>query len=69
MNLSNENVNVIVIGDLMIDIYHKSEIKRNAPEDKNIPIHNVLNHVYKLGGACNVALNLHNCKEYLDNLI
>lgn len=60
MNLSNENVNVIVIGDLMIDIYHKSEIKRNAPEDKNIPIHNVLNHVYKLGGACNVALNLHN---------
>lgn len=59
MNLSNENMNVIVIGDLMIDIYHKSEIKRNAPEDTNIPIHNVFNHDYKLGGACNVAFNLH----------
>jgi D-beta-D-heptose 7-phosphate kinase/D-beta-D-heptose 1-phosphate adenosyltransferase len=59
MNFSNENVNVIVIGDLMIDIYHKSEIKRNSPEDIKIPIHNIIDNVYKLGGACNVAFNLH----------
>ena len=59
MNFSNENVNVIVIGDLMIDIYHTSEIKRNAPEDIKIPIHNIIDNVYKLGGACNVAFNLH----------
>lgn len=59
MNFSNENVNVIVIGDLIIDIYHKSEIKRNAPEDIKIPIHNIIDNVYKLGGACNVAFNLH----------
>jgi D-beta-D-heptose 7-phosphate kinase/D-beta-D-heptose 1-phosphate adenosyltransferase len=59
MNFSNETVNVIVIGDLMIDIYHKSEIKRNSPEDIKIPIHNIIDNVYKLGGACNVAFNLH----------
>lgn len=59
LNFSNENVNVIVIGDLMVDIYHTSEIKRNAPEDIKIPIHNVIDNVYKLGGACNVAFNLH----------
>ena len=60
MDFSNENVNVIVIGDLMIDVYHKSEIKRNAPEDIKIPIHNIIDNIYKLGGACNVAFNLHN---------
>lgn len=59
MNFSNENVNVIVIGDIMIDVYHKSEIKRNAPEDIKIPIHNIIDNIYKLGGACNVAFNLH----------
>ena len=59
MNFSNENVNVIVIGDLMIDVYHTSEIKRNAPEDIKIPIHNIIDNNYKLGGACNVAYNLH----------
>ena len=60
MNLSNENINVIVVGDLMIDTYFNSTVTRSAPEDTNIPVHNVLNQVYKLGGACNVALNIHN---------
>ena len=60
MNLSNENINVIVVGDLMIDTYFNSTVTRNAPEDASIPVHNVFNQVYKLGGACNVALNIHN---------
>jgi len=52
-------MNIIVIGDVMIDINYISEIKRNAPE-ADIPIYNIssLNHI--LGGASNVALNLKN---------
>ena len=52
-------MNVIVIGDIMIDINNTSEIKRRAPE-ADIPIHNVLDVHYILGGAANVAQNLNN---------
>jgi len=51
--------NVIVIGDVMIDINFQSEVTRNAPE-ANIPIYNILNKNYILGGASNVAFNLKN---------
>ena len=51
--------NVIVIGDVMIDINLQSEVTRNAPE-ANIPIYNILNKNYILGGASNVAFNLKN---------
>jgi D-beta-D-heptose 7-phosphate kinase/D-beta-D-heptose 1-phosphate adenosyltransferase len=49
----------IIIGDIMLDINYISEVKRNAPE-ANIPIHNILEVNYKLGGASNVANNLNN---------
>jgi D-beta-D-heptose 7-phosphate kinase/D-beta-D-heptose 1-phosphate adenosyltransferase len=50
-------MSIVVIGDIMIDINYHSEVKRNAPE-ANIPIYNVLDVNYILGGAANVANNL-----------
>jgi D-beta-D-heptose 7-phosphate kinase/D-beta-D-heptose 1-phosphate adenosyltransferase len=54
-------MNIIVIGDIMLDINYESEVTRQAPE-ANIPIYNILGHNYILGGAANVAQNL----KYLD---
>jgi len=48
---------IIIIGDIMIDINYKSEVNRNAPE-ADIPIYNILDKNYILGGAANVAFNL-----------
>lgn len=52
-------MNIITIGDIMIDINYQSEVKRNAPE-ADIPIYNILDNNYILGGAANVAFNLKN---------
>ena len=52
-------MNIIIIGDIMLDINNTSEIKRNAPE-ANIPIYNILDVNYILGGSSNVAQNLKN---------
>lgn len=52
-------MNIIIIGDIMIDINYQSEVNRNAPE-ADIPIYNILNKNYILGGAANVAFNLKN---------
>jgi D-beta-D-heptose 7-phosphate kinase/D-beta-D-heptose 1-phosphate adenosyltransferase len=50
---------IIVIGDVLLDINNTSEVKRNAPE-ADIPIYNILDVNYILGGAANVAKNLKN---------
>ena len=52
-------MNIIVIGDLMLDINNYGNITRLAPE-ANIPIYNVTETLYKLGGAANVCYNLEN---------
>jgi D-beta-D-heptose 7-phosphate kinase/D-beta-D-heptose 1-phosphate adenosyltransferase len=52
-------MNIIILGDIMIDINYQSEVNRNAPE-ADIPIYNILGKNYILGGAANVALNLKN---------
>jgi len=52
-------MNIIVIGDIMVDINYDSVITRNAPE-ADIPIYNILDVNYILGGASNVAQNLNN---------
>lgn len=54
-------MNILVIGDIMLDINYISIIERRAPE-ADIPIHNINNVNYILGGAANVAQNL----KYLD---
>jgi D-beta-D-heptose 7-phosphate kinase/D-beta-D-heptose 1-phosphate adenosyltransferase len=48
---------VIVLGDVMLDVNYISKVERNAPE-ANIPIYNVQDTNYILGGASNVANNL-----------
>ena len=49
-------MNVIVIGDVMLDINYFSTISRNAPEANHIPVHKINNIEYILGGAANVDL-------------
>lgn len=52
-----DKLNVLVIGDAMIDSYIWGDIKRNSPEAP-IPIVNANKYEKKLGGAANVALNI-----------
>jgi D-beta-D-heptose 7-phosphate kinase/D-beta-D-heptose 1-phosphate adenosyltransferase len=58
-NIIIDNMNVIIFGDIMIDINYTSEVTRNAPE-ADIPIYNILDKKYILGGAGNVCNNLKN---------
>jgi D-beta-D-heptose 7-phosphate kinase/D-beta-D-heptose 1-phosphate adenosyltransferase len=58
-------MNIIVIGDVMIDVNYSSEIKRLAPE-ADIPIHNILDVNYILGGSSNVAKNLNNLETNVE---
>lgn len=51
---------IIVVGDAMIDAYYYANVKKHAPEAAHVPVHDVFNRDCKLGGACNVALSLHN---------
>ena len=52
-------MNVFIIGDVMIDVNYISNVKRMAPEAE-IPIYNILDINYTLGGSANVAKNLKN---------
>jgi D-beta-D-heptose 7-phosphate kinase/D-beta-D-heptose 1-phosphate adenosyltransferase len=52
-------MNIIVIGDTILDINNISDTYRMAPE-ANIPIYKVLDTKYILGGATNVCYNLQN---------
>ncbi len=47
----------MVIGDVMVDAYILGETKRISPEGP-VPVLNVQQREYRLGGAANVALNL-----------
>ncbi len=50
-------MNIIVIGDVMIDAYVWGKVSRISPEAP-VPIINIHKKEYRLGGAANVALNL-----------
>jgi D-beta-D-heptose 7-phosphate kinase/D-beta-D-heptose 1-phosphate adenosyltransferase len=58
-------MNIIIIGDIMLDINYNSKIERNAPE-ADIPIYNILGVNYILGGASNVAQNLKNLETNVE---
>jgi len=51
-------MNILVIGDVMVDVNYISTTNRRAPE-ADIPIYEVEEIKYILGGAANVAQNLH----------
>ncbi len=60
------NTTVIVIGDIMIDIYLWGKVKRISPEAP-VPVVTINNKTHSLGGAGNVSLNLSRlgCKTFL----
>jgi D-beta-D-heptose 7-phosphate kinase/D-beta-D-heptose 1-phosphate adenosyltransferase len=53
----NRETMILVLGDAMIDRYYYSSIQRISPEAP-IPIYHVESIENRLGGACNLALNL-----------
>lgn len=52
-----KEMNILVIGDVMIDAYVWGKVSRISPEAP-VPIVNIQKKEYRLGGAANVALNL-----------
>ncbi|HQQ95731.1 MAG TPA: PfkB family carbohydrate kinase [Cyclobacteriaceae bacterium] len=52
-----EGINVLIIGDVMIDAYIWGVVDRISPEAP-VPIINVRRRDYRLGGAANVGLNV-----------
>lgn len=56
-NLNFNNIHVIVIGDIMLDIYYYGKVSRLSPEAP-VPIVKVDHTTYTPGGAANVAVNI-----------
>ena len=52
-------MNVLVVGDVLLDINHFSTIHRNAPEALHIPVNKIEKTEYKLGGAANLSSIIH----------
>lgn len=52
-----KNLNVLIIGDVMVDAYIWGAVERISPEAP-VPIINVKKRDYRLGGAANVGLNV-----------
>jgi len=52
-----EKQNVLVIGDIILDHYLQGAVERISPEAP-VPVVNVVQESYRLGGAANVALNI-----------
>lgn len=52
-----QGANVLVIGDVMIDAYHRGNADRISPEAP-VPVLSVTHRENRLGGAANVALNV-----------
>lgn len=50
-------LNVMVVGDIMIDAYYMGKVERISPEAP-VPVVDVLQKENRLGGAANVALNI-----------
>lgn len=51
------NLNIAVIGDIMLDCYWEGKVDRISPEAP-VPVVQLKSKTYRLGGAANVALNL-----------
>ncbi len=52
------DLNIMVIGDVMIDSYIWGKVNRISPEAP-VPIVDIFSNEYRLGGAANVARNIH----------
>lgn len=56
---------VAVVGDSMLDVYHQGAVRRISPE-ANVPVLSEVNTEIILGGAANVAENLHSLGAEVD---
>ena len=54
-----KNKNILIIGDVMLDSYLFGNVERISPEAP-VPIIDITQKQYKLGGAANVAANIKN---------
>jgi len=52
------NLKVLIVGDIMLDAYVYGQVNRISPEAP-VPVVHVTRREQRLGGAANVALNLH----------
>jgi len=52
-----EKLNILIIGDVMIDSYIWGNVERISPEAP-VPVLSAVKKEYRLGGAANVALNI-----------
>lgn len=59
---------ISVIGDVMLDEFWFGEVHRKSPENANTPIVKVNNKKASLGGAANVALNIHKLEQKVNLL-
>ncbi|MDB5284283.1 MAG: hypothetical protein JWO06_3358 [Bacteroidota bacterium] len=50
-------LNVLIIGDVMVDFYLFGEVNRISPEAP-VPVVEIMSKEYRAGGAANVALNI-----------
>ena len=57
MQIDLSGVNVLVIGDIMLDAYYFGISQRSSPE-ANVPLIDIKNKEVRLGGAANVAANI-----------
>ncbi|MDX2191588.1 MAG: bifunctional ADP-heptose synthase [Bacteroidota bacterium] len=51
------NINVLIIGDVMVDVYEWGKVERISPEAP-VPVIQINKRELRLGGASNVALNI-----------
>ncbi len=49
---------ILVVGDILLDVYHYIVTDRKAPESPNLDIYDIVETEYRLGGAANVSHNL-----------
>lgn len=50
-------LNILIIGDIMLDVYNWGKVERISPEAP-VPIISIIKYEKRFGGAANVALNL-----------
>lgn len=53
-------MNIILLGDIMLDRNYYMTSTRNCPENESIPVCNIIREETKLGGTGNVAVSLKN---------
>ena len=61
-----ENLNILVVGDIMLDHYMYGDCNRISPEAP-VPVVEVTNESHTLGGAGNVVENLNALCEIYSN--